>query len=45
MIRFIKNKNITFTKLTWNLLETLFTANLPKEAFLAFLDNLIVHPK
>ena len=30
MIRFIKTKNITFTKLAWSLLETLFTANLPK---------------
>jgi hypothetical protein len=45
MIRFLKSKNITFTKLTWSMLSTLFTTNLPKESFLALIDNIIVHPK
>ncbi len=44
MIRFLKGRNITFTKLTWTMISTLFTTNLPKEAFLALIDNLVVHP-
>ena len=30
MIRFLKAKNITFTKLSWTMISTLFTTNLPK---------------
>lgn len=30
MLMFLKQRNIPFTKLSWGMLSTLFTSNLPK---------------
>jgi hypothetical protein len=43
LLNHINDKNISFTKLIWSLLSTLFSTNLNRDGFLAMADTLISH--
>lgn len=43
LLNHLRDRQISFTKLTWSLLSTLFSTNLNRDGFLAVADTLIAH--
>lgn len=43
LLNHLRDRQISFTKLTWGLLSTLFSTNLNRDGFLAVADTLIAH--
>ena len=40
----LKSKNLSFTRLSWGIISTLFTSIFPREALLTVIDTLLANP-
>jgi hypothetical protein len=45
LLNHLNDRNISFTKLTWTLLSSLFSTNLNRDGLLAVVDTLMTHPE